>query len=68
MSLDGLGSKHVYLIIAQTGLQGPVLYKGDKGVTDAACQPESSLAEVGGLTVSSLPLLDGARTNGLATD
>ena len=59
MSLVGLepksGSKHVCLLIAQTGQQGPVLYKGDKGVNVAARQHEGGPAEAGGLSVPSLP-------------
>ena len=41
-------------------------YKEDKGVNDAACLPEGGPAEDGVLMVSSLPILDGARTDGLA--
>ena len=59
MSLAGLGPKygfrHVCLIIAWTGLQNPVLYKGDKGVSDAARLPEGGSAEAGGPSASSLP-------------
>ena len=55
MSLAGLGlksgSKHVCLIIAKTGLQGPVLYQGDKGVNVAARTLEGGSAEAGGLSV-----------------
>ena len=44
MNLSVLGpkswSRHVCLIIALTGQQGPVLYKGNKGVNDAAHSPE----------------------------
>ena len=44
MSLAGHGPKsgarHVCLIIALTGQQGPVLYKENKGVNDAARQTE----------------------------
>ena len=32
-----------------------MLYKGDKGVNDAARPPEGGLAEAGGLSTSSLP-------------
>ena len=32
-----------------------MLYKGDKGVNNAARPPEGSPAEVGGLSASSLP-------------
>ena len=35
-----------------------MLYKGDKGVNDAARPPEGGPAEVGGLSASSLPLQD----------
>ena len=65
MSLAGQGpksgSKHVCLIIASTGQQGPVLYKGDKDVIDAAHPPESGPAEIGGLSTSSLPVIFDAR-------
>ena len=37
-----------------------MLYKNDKSVNDAARQPEGGPAEPGGLSVSSLPLLDNA--------
>ena len=37
-----------------------MLYKGNKGVNDAACAPEGGPAEARGLTASSLPLLDRA--------
>ena len=49
-----------------------MLYKGDKGVNDAACLPEGGPAEgnpaegdpaeAGGFSASSLPLLDNAHT------
>ena len=59
MNLAGHGpkyvSKHVCLIITWTGQQGPVLYKGDEGVSDAARPPEGDPTEVGGLSASSLP-------------
>ena len=38
-----------------------MLYKGDKDVSDAARPPEGGLAEVGGLSASSLPLMFDAR-------
>ena len=38
-----------------------MLYKGDKGVNDAARPPEGSPAQAEGLLPSSLPLLDNAR-------
>ena len=64
MSLAGhgpkSGSRHVCLIIAYTGQQGPVLYKGDKGVNVAAPPAEGDSAEAGGRSASSLPLLDSA--------
>ena len=48
-SLAGVGpkseSRHVCLIISKTWLQGPVLYKGDKVVDDAAQPPEGGPAE-----------------------
>ena len=51
MSLAGLrpksGSWHVYLIIASTGQQGLVLYKGDKGVNVAARTLEDDSAKAG---------------------
>ena len=54
MSLAGLGpktgSRHVCLIITETGQKGPVLYKEDKGVNVAA-RP----TEAGDLFASSLP-------------
>ena len=50
------GSKHVCLIIAKTGQQGPVLYKGDKGVNDAGRSPEGGPIKARGLSASSLPL------------
>ena len=54
----GHGLKHVsshgWPVIAQTGPQSPVLYKGDN---NAARLPESGPAESGGLSISSLPLL-----------
>ena len=37
--------------------QGPVLYKSDKGVSDAACPPKCGPAEAGGLSTSSLPFM-----------
>ena len=37
-----------------------MLYKGDKGVSDAARPPEGGLSKAGGLSASSLPLLDNA--------
>ena len=53
MGLAGLGpksgSRHICLIIAEAGKQGPVLYKGGKGVNVAAHPPEGGPAEVGGL-------------------
>ena len=59
MSLAGHGpkseSRHICLIIALIGQQGPVLYKGDKGVNDAARPPECGPAEAGSLPASSLP-------------
>ena len=59
MSLAGLGpkfvSRHVCLIIAWTGQQGPVLYNGAKDVNDEAHPPESEPAEAGRLMASSLP-------------
>ena len=49
MSLAGHGpksrSRHVCLIIASNGRQGPVLYKGDK---DTAHPLKGGLAEAGG--------------------
>ena len=64
MSLAGLGpksgSRYVCLIIAETGQQGLMLYKGDTGVNVAARQPEDGPTEVGSLLASSLPLLDNA--------
>ena len=48
------GSRHVCQLIALTGQQGPVLYKGDNV---AAGPPESGPAETGGLSVSNLPLV-----------
>ena len=54
MSLVGYGpkhwSRHVCLIIAKTGGQGPVLYKSDKGVNDA---PKGGPAEAEGISASS---------------
>ena len=51
MSLAGYrpkhGSRHGCLIIAWTRQQGPGLYKGDKGVNDAAHPPEGGPAEPG---------------------
>ena len=41
------GSRHVCLIIAQTGQQGPERYEGDKGVCDAAHLPEGGPAKAG---------------------
>ena len=59
MSQGGLGpksgSRHVSLVIASTGQQGLLLYKGAKGVNDAAHSPEGGPAEAGGLSASSLP-------------
>ena len=49
------GSRHVCLVIAKTGPQGQVLYKGAKGVNNAAHWPEGSPAETGDLTASRLP-------------
>ena len=61
MSLAGLGIKsgprNVCLLIASTGQQGQVLYKGDKGVNVAARPLEGGLAEAGGLSASNLPLI-----------
>ena len=49
MRLVGLGPKsgarHVCLVTAQTGQQGPVLYKGDKSVNVAARPPEGGPSE-----------------------
>ena len=42
-------------------MQGPVLYKEDKGVNVAARSPNGGQAEARGLSASSLPLLDSAR-------
>ena len=49
------GSRHVCLIIAQTGQQGPVLYKGDKCVSDATSPPEGGPVESRSLLALSLP-------------
>ena len=38
------------LIIALTWQQGPVLYKGGKGINDAARPPEGGPAEAGGFS------------------
>ena len=62
MSLADLGPKsepsQVCLIIASTGEQGSVLYKGDKGVNDAVHPaPRRWSRWSGGLTASSLPLI-----------
>ena len=38
-----------------------MLYKGDKGLNDAARPPESGQDEAGDFSASSLPLLDNAR-------
>ena len=38
-----------------------MLYKGDKGVTDAARPPEHGPAEAGGISTSSLPVMFDAR-------
>ena len=46
------------MIIAKTGQQGSVLYRGDKDVNDAALSPEGGPAD--GLSTSSLLLLDNA--------
>ena len=46
---------YVCLIIAETGPRDPVLYKGDRGVSDAARPPEGGLAEAVDLSASSLP-------------
>ena len=35
---------------------GPVLYKGDKGINDAACPPKGGPPEVNSLSASSLLL------------
>ena len=43
------GSSHECLIIALIWQQGPVLYKGDKGVNDAACPSEDGPTETGGV-------------------
>ena len=60
MSLAGHGPKHglwhLCLIIAETGQQCPVLYKGDKCVNEAAHPPEGGTAEDMCLSASSLPL------------
>ena len=40
--------------------RGPVLYKGVKGVNEAARPPEGGPAETGGLSGSNLPLMDNA--------
>ena len=48
------GSRIKCLIIAFTGSRGPVLYKGDKGVSDASRPPEGGTAETEGLLTSSL--------------
>ena len=61
MSLAGLGpkseSKYICLIIAYTGRQDAVLYRGgDKGDNDADCPPEGGPLETEGLSASSLPL------------
>ena len=65
MSLAGHGPKygswHVCLIIAQTGRQGLVLYKGDKFVNDVASPLEGNPTEAGDLSALSQPLLDNAR-------
>ena len=59
MSLDGLGlksgSRNLCLIIAWTGQQGPVLYKGDKGVNVAARPLEGSPAKALSLQLISIP-------------
>ena len=34
-----------------------MLYKGDKGVNIAACEPKGGPAEAGGLSASNLPLI-----------
>ena len=48
------GSRHICLIRASTGKQDPVLYKGDKGINDAACPPKGGPAKAKGLSASSL--------------
>ena len=37
--------------------RGPEIYKGDKGVSDAAHPPEGGPAEAGGLSTSILPFI-----------
>ena len=54
--LSAMWASNGCLIIAQTGQQGPVLFKGDKGINDAAHPSEGGPAEAGGLSASSLPL------------
>ena len=62
MSQAGYGfkhrSRHGCLLIAKTGQQGPVQYKGDTGVNLAARPPEGGPAEPRDLSTRSLPLLD----------
>ena len=48
-------SRHVCLIIAWTEQQGPVQYKGDKGVNDAARSPEGGPTEAKGFICLCLP-------------
>ena len=48
-------SRHAFLIITQTGQQRPLLYKGDKSVSVAACSPEGGAAGAESLLASSLP-------------
>ena len=42
------GSRHVRLIVAWTGQQGPVLHKGDNAFHIASCPAEGGPVETGG--------------------